>query len=98
MNLSNDDRNTLTAYLRAKLMAVVPDPDNDCLPEEDLCLEAHPIHAVGWVDGELRSVYARLDPLLELIVEGLSEFLVAGGSEASPRTAKCRPATIEIKP
>lgn len=50
-----------------------PDPDNDCLSDEEECFNKHPIHEGGSTDGVIDSIYADVDGLAFLIVKALAD-------------------------
>lgn len=54
-------------FLRFAIESTIP-TDDECAKDEEACMWLHPIHGAGWVNGQLRSVYADVDGLISYIM------------------------------
>ena len=57
--------------LKEAIRAACPDPDFDCLSDEEECFIHHPIHEAGRSGGVIVSVYADIDGLVEVMLKTL---------------------------
>ena len=70
--------------IAAAIRDACPDPDDDCLPDEEACFEKHPVHGCGTTNGVIDEVYADVDKLAALIVAALNVAGRLGPGSTSP--------------
>lgn len=84
--VTDDERAKGRALVAKAIVDAIPD-EAECLNDEEACFEIHPVH-LGWsVEGEVRTVYARVAGTAEIVIAALIE---AGWRPPATEEGSCR--------
>lgn len=66
---------TLEDRIAQFLRESCPDPEKDCIADEDACFQQHPVHAASTFNGVIGSAYIDIEGTAKLLAELFCEIL-----------------------